>query len=142
MTIVFRYKSVKRPDGTFVKAPLVPITFIGKESFDTVALIDSGADISAMPRETAEILELDIKGALSNAYGIGGKVRAVQTITTIRIHKGHEDYRLPLPVKVILDNYDFPILLGRLGFFDNFVITFDQQEEKVLLKKKLRATSY
>ena len=136
MTIVFRYKSVKRPDGSFVKAPLIPVTFIGKESFDTVALIDSGADISAMPTETAEILGLDIKGDLSNAYGIGGKVSAVQTTTTIRIHKGHEDYRLSLPLKVILDNYDFPILLGRLGFFDNFVVTFDQKEERVLLKKK------
>lgn len=128
MPIVFRYKSVKRPDGSFVKAPLIPVTFIGKESFDTVALIDSGADISAMPRETAEILGLNIKGDLSNAYGICGKVSSVQTTTTIRIHKGHEDYRLPLPVKVILDNYDFPILLGRLGFFDNFAITFDQHD--------------
>lgn len=136
MAIVFRYKSVKRPDGSFVKAPLIPVTFIGKESFDTVALIDSGADISAMPRETAEILGLNLKGELSNAYGIGGKVSAVQTTATIRIHKGHEDYRLPLPVKVILDNYDFPILLGRVGFFDNFVITFDQQEERVFLKRK------
>lgn len=138
MTIVFRYKSVKRPDGSFVKAPLIPVTFIGKESFDTVALIDSGADISAMPRETAEILGLDIKGKLTGAYGIGGKVNSVQTTTILRIRKGHEDYRLPLPVKVILDNYDFPILLGRLGFFDNFIITFDQQEEKVLLKRKTR----
>ena len=64
MTMVFRYKSVKRPDGSFVKAPLVPLAFLGKESFDTVALIDSGADISAMPRETAEILGLDIKNKL------------------------------------------------------------------------------
>ncbi|MEK6837215.1 MAG: hypothetical protein AABX69_01065, partial [Nanoarchaeota archaeon] len=83
MTIVFRYKSVKRPDGSFVKAPLVPVTFIGKESFDTVALIDSGADISAMPKETAEILGLSIKGELTNAYGIGGKVNSVQTTATI-----------------------------------------------------------
>ena len=136
MAIAFRYKSVKRPDGSFVKAPLVPVTFIGKESFDTFALIDSGADISAMPRETAEILGLNIKGEVSTAYGIGGKVNSIQTTTTIHIHKGHEDYRLLLPVKVILDNYDFPILLGRLGFFDSFVITFDQKEEKVMLKRK------
>ncbi|HLD97423.1 MAG TPA: retropepsin-like aspartic protease [Candidatus Nanoarchaeia archaeon] len=138
MTIMFRYKSVKRPDGSFVKAPLVQVTFIGKASFDTVALIDSGADISAMPRETAEILGLNLKGELSNAYGIGGKVSSVQTTTTVRIRKGHEDYRLLLPVKVILDNYDFPILLGRSGFFDNFIITFDEQEEKVMLKKRFR----
>ena len=46
MTIVFRYKSVKRPDGTLVKTQSIPIILIGKEVLQTVALLDSGADIS------------------------------------------------------------------------------------------------
>ncbi len=45
MTIYFRYKSVKRPDGTKVKTPSIPISLSGKEKFDTIALLDSGADI-------------------------------------------------------------------------------------------------
>lgn len=138
MTITFRYKSVKRPDGTLVKTPSIPLTFIGKESFDTVALLDSGADISAMPKDIAEILGLNLRGKVSFAYGIGGKARCVETKVTILIAKGHESYRFTIPMKVILDKYDFPILLGRAGFFDKFVITFDQQEKKVLLKKKYR----
>jgi len=39
------------------------------------------------------------------------------------------------PVKVILGNYDFPILLGREGFFSEFVISFFQNDQKVTLKK-------
>ncbi len=39
-------------------------------------------------------------------------------------------------MKVVLDAYDFPLLLGRTGFFDKFIIAFDQQEEKVMLKRK------
>jgi hypothetical protein len=77
MTIAFRYKSISRPDGSLVKTPSIPITLIGKESFDTIALLDSGADISAIPKSIAELLGLDIKGKSEFAYGIGGKVKSV-----------------------------------------------------------------
>ena len=42
----FRYKSVKRPDGTLSKCPMIPITLVAKEKFAVMALIDSGADVS------------------------------------------------------------------------------------------------
>lgn len=135
MTLSFKYKTVNRPDGTKVKTPSIPIIFSGKESFESVALIDSGADISAMPLSIAEILGLDLSAEKSSAYGVGGKVETIETKTKITIEKGHEKYSFYIPVKVILENYDFPILLGRLGFFNEFVITFDQHKEKVSLKK-------
>lgn len=31
----------------------------------------------------------------------------------INLSKGHENYNFQIPVKVILDDYDFPILLER-----------------------------
>ena len=138
MTISFNYKTVKRPDGTSVKTPSIPILLRDKEAFETIALLDSGADISAMPKDVAEILGLDLSGEVTPAYGIGGAVDSVQTKVSITIEKGHEHYSFQIPVKVILGNYDFPILLGRAGFFDKFVISFDQGQEKVLLKRIIR----
>lgn len=136
MTISFRYKSVKRPDGTLVKTPSIPITLMGEESFETIALLDSGADISAIPKSIAELLGLNLDGKVTLAYGIGGKVKSVESSVKILIDKGHERYSFSLPVKIIMDEYNFPVLLGRLGFFDKFVITFDQENERVLLKKR------
>ena len=69
------------------------------------------------------------------AFGIGGRVEAVESKMQITIEKGHEHYDLTIPVKVILGDYDFPILLGRAGFFDNFIIPFNQKEHRILLKK-------
>jgi hypothetical protein len=134
MTITFRYKSVKRPDGTEVKTPSIPILLSGKENFETIALVDSGADISAIPRDLAEILGLDLTKEKSSAYGIGGKVNSVETTVNITIERGHEHYAFRIPVKVILDDFDFPMLLGREGFFDKFTISFDQAHEKFSLK--------
>ncbi len=138
MTLSFRYKAVKRPDGTEVRTPSIPVVFYGEESFETVALIDSGADISAMPLSIAEILGLDLSAGKSSAYGIGGKVDTIETKTKITVEKGHEKYSFFIPVKVILGDYDFPILLGRAGFFDEFIISFDQHKEKISLKKNGR----
>lgn len=136
MTITFRYKTVERPDGTKVKTPSIPILLKGKETFSTVALLDSGADISAIPLAIAEILGLDLNKEKSSAFGIGGKVDSVETSIELIIEKGHEKYNLTVPVKVIFGDYQFPVLLGRVGFFDEFVITFDQKKEKVSLKWK------
>lgn len=135
MAISFRYKTIKRPDGTLVKSPSIPIELAGKERFETVALLDSGADISAIPLSIAEILGLDLSGEKTSAYGIGGKVDSIQTKMNVLIEKGHEHYNFQIPVKVILDGYDFPVLLGRMGFFDKFMISFNQDKEKVSLKK-------
>jgi hypothetical protein len=135
MTISFNYKTVKRPDGTEVKTPSIPILLNGSERFETVALLDSGADISAIPRGVAEILGLDLSGEKTPAFGIGGKVDSVESTVNLTVEKGHEKYSFKIPVKVILGQYDFPILLGRAGFFDKFVISFDQSQEKVFLKR-------
>lgn len=138
MTMSFKYKIVKRPDNTEVKTPSIPILLSGTDKFETIALIDSGADISAIPKAIAEILGLNISGEKSPAFGVGGKVNAVDTKMTVSVEKGHEHYTFQIPVKVILDDYDLPVLLGRAGFFENFIISFDQPNERVSLKKILR----
>lgn len=49
--------------------------------------------------------------------------------------KLNKRYNFQIPVKVILKEDDFPILLGTAGFFNKFIITFNQKEEKILLKR-------
>lgn len=132
----FRYKSVSRPDGTSVRTPSVPISLIGQnESLDTIALIDSGADVSVIPREMGELLGLDLTGEFQYAFGVGGKVRTVERRIRLRISKDHESYTFEMPIKIIIDSYDMPPLLGRKGFFEHFEVTFDEIQEKVWLKR-------
>ena len=136
MTLTFKYKTIKRSDNTETRTPSIPITLIGKSiRFNTLSLIDSGADISVIPKDVAELLGLDLNKEKDSAYGIGGRVESIETNINITIEKGHESYNLQMPIKVILGNYDFPILLGREGFFEEFVISFYQGERKVTLKK-------
>lgn len=137
MVMTFRYKITKRPDGTEVKMPSIPIRIFGNReiSFETFALLDSGADISVIPKKLAELLGIDLQGEKTLAFGIGGRVECVERKIAINIVKGHENYTFSIPVKVIIDEYNFPVLLGRQGFFEEFIITLDQGLQKIILKK-------
>jgi hypothetical protein len=135
MTINFKYKTIRRPDGSEVRTPSIPVILKGQEKINTLALVDSGADISAISLGMAEILGLDLSGKKGFAYGIGGRVNSIETTMNLSVEKGHEHYTFQIPLKVILGNYDFSTILGRAGFFDKFVISFDQSQEKVSLKK-------
>ena len=135
MVMHFKYKQVARPDGTLVKIPSIPITLIGETSIDVIALVDSGADISVIPKEMGELLGLDLSGRKDFAYGIGGKVKTVEVKVGVVVEKGHERYSFRMPLKVVLDKYDFPPLLGRKGFFNEFVITINEEKERISLEK-------
>lgn len=137
MSLTFKYKRVKRDKGIEIKSPSIPVNISGSGSkYQFIALIDSGADVSVIPKEVAELLGLDLNKSKEEARGIGGKVPAIQTNINIEIGKPHEIYNFNIPVKVIMSDMDeeIPILLGRVGFFDKFIITFNQKEEKIILK--------
>jgi len=91
--------------------------------------------VQRLKKDMAELLGIDINGKITSAFGIGGKVDSIESKMNIIIEKGHEHYPLEIPVKVILGEYDFPILLGREEFFNNFVISFHQKDQKLFLKK-------
>jgi len=137
MTLTFKYKDVPRPNNTHSSSPSIPVTLSGNGGkYEFMVLLDSGADISAIPKHMAELLNLDLNYPQEDAFGIGGKVPAIPTHMNVEITKNHEKYPLRIPVKVILDGYDFPPLIGRAGFFDKFDITFKQAEKRVILKYK------
>src|SRR3989338_543882 len=100
MTLSFHYKIVKRPNNTEARTPSIPITLKAKQSLDVVALLDSGADLSVIPKGIAEILGLDLSGKKSTADGIGGRVECIDSNVLINIKKGHENYQFHIPVKV------------------------------------------
>jgi len=136
MVMTFKYKLTKRPDGTTIKTPSIPIMISGKkESFQVIALLDSGADVSVISKDMAELLGINLNKESHKSFGIGGSVSSIHSNMNIIVERGHERYPLNIPILVILDEYSFPPLLGREGFFDYFTVTFEQRNQRVSLKK-------
>lgn len=140
MALRFRYRSIERPQPLGPKSsPMIPVRLIGPSgSFDTPALVDSGADFSTIFDEHAQILGIDLpKLKETETHGIGGKVIARQCRITVEIRgKGeHRAFKLDVPFMILgKQTENFPILLGRAGFFDYFEITFREKEKAVVLK--------
>ncbi len=132
MTIYLQYTPLLHSDGTISKVPLVPIEIMGKEIFYASGLVDSGADMCAISKPTAEILGLSLAGDKETGLGVGGKTESVQTQITMRVAS---KYTFLVPIKIILSDEDFPMLLGQKGFFDKFIIKFNKHKEKFSLKR-------
>jgi len=99
MALSFRYKKVKRENNQDVKSPSIPVVLSGSGGkYEFFALVDSGADVSVIPQEIAELLGLDLSGEREEARGIGGKVIVIQSKMNLEIKRGHEAYSLTLPV--------------------------------------------
>ena len=68
MVLTFKYKKVKRPNNVEIKSPSIPIIISGSgQKFEFIALLDSGADISVIPRDVAELIGLPLTGKKEEA---------------------------------------------------------------------------
>ncbi|MBR9691467.1 hypothetical protein GOV06_01650 [Candidatus Woesearchaeota archaeon] len=138
MSIIFRYAHVPRADGTLRKAPFIPVHVTNKfgRSMEVIALLDSGADYTVVPKDLAELLGLKESKKENDTGGIGGKVKVRNSRLRFRLKGNRENYPLDVPALILQDkNEDVPLLLGRHGFFEHFHITFKQDKEKIVLKK-------
>ena len=136
MAISYKYKNIKREDGVERRLPYIPINVKGGGAswIETMALVDSGADVSVIPKDFAELLGLDISGKREKSNGLGGEVEIVNSSMQVNVKYKHENYTFSIPVQVIMEETKVPVILGRDGFFDKFVIEFDHFAKRIKLK--------
>jgi hypothetical protein len=94
--------------------------------------IDSGADITLIPKSLGDLLGFDISTeAIHEVRGIGETAIPV-ILKNIELKLG--EYVLNSRVAWALIE-EVPPLLGRLDVFDEFDVNFTQNEKKVIFRK-------
>ena len=90
MTITFRYIHVPRKDGTLRRAPFIPVYVRDKNGkvLKLVALIDSGADTTIVPKDVALVLGLKEKLHDEHTAGIGGLVSVKSSRLSFQVKGG------------------------------------------------------
>lgn len=110
--------------------PVIPVKLKHKtKTLITDAYVDSGASISIFNSEIAEFLEIDYtKGKTIHPSGPSGTIKAYLVETVIEIHG------IQITCNVLFSNEISSKfnLLGLLGVFDKFKITFDNRSKKVI----------
>ena len=145
MTLHFDYKVKPRADGSFSrKMPLIPVMLRGPDGeFETLALVDSGADYSTIFLQQAQVLGLlpSKPWKTEPVFGLGGKVEVLRSELNLAFSgRGeHKRFRMQVPCSIIIEDKpeysDYPVILGREGFFDRFKITFFEYAQRIELSE-------
>ncbi len=137
-----RYLSFELPNGRRNRLPLTSIEVSSEtDMVSTVALIDSGANTSFLPREIAQdILNLPVVRPETDVTGAGSSFScSVVQAKSITLKAGRKPFcvfenpLLHVPFPNVPD-LDFAIL-GRDTIFRAYEITFRENEEKYILRR-------
>ncbi|KKU89747.1 MAG: hypothetical protein UY21_C0030G0010 [Microgenomates group bacterium GW2011_GWA1_48_10] len=96
----------------------------------TWALVDSGASISIFRPEIAVQLGIKIeRGKPIDLEGVGGSIKGY--IHELNLQISHKTIKCSV---VFSKNYNVSVnLLGRAGFFESFLITFNEPKKQLTL---------
>ncbi|MBS3060459.1 MAG: hypothetical protein J4432_03035 [DPANN group archaeon] len=135
----FKYKKLTPSRNKERKYPVIPVTYkTGDIEFEVISVVDSGATSSYLPYSLAMALGLSKQNKIETET-MGGKISTATDRVIISIPlKNDRPVRVEtyvnFPCSPKDDHYAHP-LLGRQGFFDKFIVTFDDKNEKLTLKK-------
>jgi hypothetical protein len=99
--------------------------------FSVIMYIDSGADITLVPRSFGTLLGLDLSKSLGQIRGIG---EAIVPLSLQDVNFRVECHEVKVKIAVALIN-EVPYVLGRYDFFKVFKISFQEYDEKVVMEK-------
>jgi hypothetical protein len=128
----------KTTTGKHKKRPVVEVVLSrnGKRR-EFLAVIDSGADVTMMSTQIADMFEIDWKQLpTSRTLGISGTTQ-VSYLGSMDVAVKKIGEALTLPV--LFTEANIPILLGQEGFFDAYRIKFEKDHDTFEITKSNRA---
>lgn len=137
MTFNFKYKSVILKSGSKIYRPIIPMVIKAKESFDVLGILDSGSDITIIPKEIADAIGIEYINDNSISGISGVALSAKEGKIFVEFGKKREIYNFEIPVLIPTDKENLSVIIGRAGFFNEFKITFDEFNKKIEFKKIL-----
>ena len=123
----FKYrKEFSRTLGVIYRPVAEAIFINGDKEVRDFPYIDSGADITLIPRSVGELLGLGVGGEeIKEMGGVGGS-KVPTILKTLKVRIG--EFEFPIKIAWALVE-DVPPLLGRVDVFDKFEVTFKQKQK-------------
>jgi len=131
--VKFKGKEIEIPEFGIKWIPTAEVRLIvNRKAYLCEMIVDSGADITIIPRSLGDFLRLSFSGEkIHEIRGIGeGTIPYI--IKSIEIKIGN--YRIKSRIGVALIE-EVPLILGRLDIFDNFNIEFRQKDRLTIFRK-------
>lgn len=144
ITCKYLFYSYRSHDGSIstIQLPLINVQIVStlEEGFSTIALIDSGATSTLMPKEIADVLLLPYEDRTVEVTGAGGVFDAKPvTLRKLVLLKGNAPFSSWWNIKVLVPETEdvLPyIILGRDYVFKRFDITFFEKRRKITFTRR------
>ena len=125
--------------GIPLKLPAVHVRLINPKNNKSVrsfALVDSGATVSFVPLEFAQMIDLEL-GEESSATGAGGDFATNLSVVKIQVVKGASiQYQDEIQVHIPQEEGKIPyIVLGRNSIFLYFDITIRENKQDIVFRR-------
>ena len=148
MTLTYRFKKEKLKNGSYVSRPRILVELSGINGTILIpALIDTGCDITVIPKGIAESIGLNIKGNKDKLFAYRESTDVIESRIMISfLGKEHRQTVVlnNIPILITIDNEEDEneITLGIAGIFDAFNITFKKEQNKIILKESIGMKKY
>jgi hypothetical protein len=133
-SITFPYREERSKIFGRIYRPVARVKFeFGGEWIPEWMYVDSGADITLIPRSVGDLLGFEVnKGKIVDITGVGGGTVPV-IVKKVMMCVGEEILDARVAWALI---EDVPPLLGRMDVFDKFDVIVREEEKEVVFKKR------
>lgn len=138
----FKYSRLPLPEssfalGSFLFKPIIPIIVShGPRAIRCGALLDSGADFCVLDGLLGEHLGIRVRDGIREKFGgveEGVGLEAYFHPVGVKIGKWNAEVNIGFSYDIAKYGY---AVLGQLGFFDRFKVSFDLQKDEIDMKPK------
>lgn len=129
----FKGKELRVPEIGLLWIPVAKVELISNEkNYYCEMIVDSGADITLIPRRLGEFLGLSlVKEKIREIRGIG-EATIPYVIKNLILKIGNHKFTARIGVALV---EEVPLILGRLDLFDRFDIEFKQRARLTIFRK-------
>ena len=146
MVLTYKFKKEKLDDGSDILRPKIFVELKGtNNSIQTIALIDSGSDVTVIPEIIARDIGLNFSGQKTKIYAYRESNDVIKSKTDISFlgRANRESVKLSnVPIFISLEKdgtEEDDIILGIDGVFDAFDITFKKTQNRIFFKPQRKS---
>lgn len=138
MALIYKFKKFKLESGAYTKRPIVDIILKNEDKYlEFTAILDSGSDVTTIPKAVADYLGLKIEEKEIEMVGYKGKGKVKQSKITV-IFKGkaqrQDEILNNVPVAIMQDPEEEDVIIGTTGIFEHFKIVFNDTKNVKLTR--------
>ena len=129
MTLNYKFKKFKLENGMYTRRPIIDIILKNDDRYlEFGAILDSGSDLTTIPKSVADYLGLKAEDKEIDMVGYKGTGKVKQSKVSITF-KGKVQRQAEtlsnVPVVVMQDPDEEDVIIGTFGVFEHFKIIFN-----------------